>query len=89
MFRNSIDGTPPSSPSGQGPHGPSASSARDLPSLSHALDQYEEALPDHDNLVEPLEIAGIEVALGLAAIGVGTILALATFAMVAMVLAIM
>jgi len=57
--------------------------------LSHALDQYEEALPDHDNLVEPLEIAGIEVALGLAAIGVGTILALATFAMVAMVLAIM
>jgi len=82
MFRSSFDGTPPSSP-GKDELSPRPDAASGTPSLSHALDQYQEPLPEDPDLGEPFEIAGIDAVLGLAAIGLGALLALAIGGLVA------
>jgi hypothetical protein len=79
MIRNPTGGTLPSSPDGTRLH-PQAEV-----SLSDALDTCEEHLLDEEDLIEPVEIGGIDAALGLAAIAVGSLLALGVGVVVAVV----
>jgi hypothetical protein len=70
MNRNPSGGTPPSSPEENDLH-----PAGEV-SLSEALDSCEEHLLDEDERVDPVEIGGIDAALGLVAIAIGSMLAL-------------